>query len=474
MFKETRRRNSQKRSLLDSIVGTFRLLQMKTSTRTPGQSPQTDLCLDPVSFPAKFLPDTANHVEPVNTDPMVSPKKQRSSLQEKPDKVNPSTLKSRGRARINITRNAIESELPPLQMPEPIEAVEIILDSLPPKTPAVEAIFSPPSTEPSTQRPESKDTPPPGDLTSSDQTGQGGRPGRRARPQVSYKEPSLHTKMRRPDAKLVDAVVERRTSVEPQSACPTTIQRETSEELGWKPISNVSGRGVEEVGEVGSPLRQKLDRRETGQDVKTAPSNPAGERSTASKAISALISETSTVKRKIVASATTTAPDALSFSSQKKDDLAIFDFPDPSTADVSGPRITDLAKAARSARRHSSVPASSAFTSSSQEDRKSKKTEGALPSLHKRPGSASIKSTNSTNLKSVSSTNPVKSISTSKLIVKEKKPSSSEASTIDDSCINIKVPVSNQVEEKESRTMSLSTGTLRAERAASRRKSMMI
>ncbi len=423
---------------------------------------------------------------------MVSPKKQRSSAQEKPDKPNLSTLKSRNRARINITRNAVESELPPLQMPEPIEAVEIMLDSLPPKTPAVEEIFSPPSTEPSTQRPESKDTPPPGDLSSSDQTGQGGRPGRRARPQVSYKEPSLHTKMRRPDAKLVDAVVERRKSVEPQTTLPASIKRETNGDLSWKPVSNVSGRSGDEEGEVGSPLRQKLDRRETSQDVKPAPSTQPEERSTASKAISALINETSTAKRKLAASSALAASDASSTSSgslnrvdskrettttqsgPEKDSLAIFDFPDPSLADTSGNRITDLAKAARNARRHSSVPASSAITSSSLEERKPRKAEGALTSLHKRTGSGTVKSTTSTSLKSTSVTNSVKSMPASKPSVKEKKSSSSEAPSIDNKCIDVKVSMSNEVVEKESASMSLATGNLRAERAASRRKSMML
>jgi hypothetical protein len=261
-------------------------------------------------------------LEPVNTDPMVSPKKQRHSVQEKPEKPEKPavpTLKARtGRPRLNINRTITPPEIPLLPIPDPVQVAEVNLDALPPKTPAVEAIFSPPTTEPSTSRPESKDTPPPGDLSAADQIG-AGRPGRRARPAVSYKEPSLHTKMRRPDAKLVDAIVDRRTSVEPQTAPPTiskpTVKRETAEELGWKPVSAIAGRVGEEEAETGSPLRQKLDRRETGQEGKCSPASDSIEvkASAASKAISALISETSTAKRK----AATVAPSTSEFSESK-------------------------------------------------------------------------------------------------------------------------------------------------------------
>lgn len=365
-------------------------------------------------------------------------------------------------------------------MPETIHVAEINLDALPPKTPAVEGIFSPPTTEPSTSRPESKDTPPPGDLSAADQIG-AGRPGRRARPQVSYKEPSLHTKMRRPDAKLVDAIVDRRTSVEPQTAPSTTskptIKRETAEELGWKPVSAIPGRAGEEEAESGSPLRQKLDRREIGQEGKSSPASDSinVKASAASKAISALISETSTAKRK----AATTAPSASESIDSKtqnrpaakdpiikqeedtKDNLAIFDFTDSSPADTATnprTRINELAKAARNARRHSSVPVSL------PEERKlerSEKAEGALPSLHKRTGSGNVKSSSTSNL-----TKSTNASSTRLNSVKDKKvglpPSSSS--------IDLKAKLDVVDEERKDKE----TTALRAERAASRRKSMML
>ncbi|KAH7401644.1 hypothetical protein BKA66DRAFT_406014 [Pyrenochaeta sp. MPI-SDFR-AT-0127] len=430
--------------------------------------------------------------KPVNTDPVVSPKKQRSSLQEKPGKNAVPTLKSRGRPRLNITRNISQDELPPLQMPEPIPTAEIILDSLPPKTPAVEDVFSPPSTEPSTQRPESKDTPPPGDLSAADQTGQGARPGRRARPQVSYKEPSLHTKMRRPDAKLVDAVIERRTSVEPQTAPSTVVKLESNGNINWKPVSAVSGpRGEEEI-EAGSPLRQKLDRRETSQDMKIPPpSDRPEERSTASKAISALINETSTAKRKMAAAAIQSVHDqkpaseslvpSRSYDSialrkepivkqetQETDKLAVFDFTDSPPAEIATnprPRINELAKAARNARRHSAMTAP--VSSVAYEDRKAERPEGALSSLHKRTGSGNAKSSGTINLtKNANVSTFSKSTAVSRPVVKEKKPTGAlpvNVTTIDD-----------VVAEKNNEARALATSTLRAERAASRRKSMML
>jgi hypothetical protein len=418
---------------------------------------------------------------------MVSPKKQRHYVQEKPEKPEkpavPTSKARTGRPRLNINRTITPPEIPLFPMPESVPVSEINLDALPPKTPAVEAIFSPPTTEPSTSRPESKDTPPPGDLSAADQIG-AGRPGRRARPAVSYKEPSLHTKMRRPDAKLVDAIVDRRTSVEPQIAPPTTskptVKRETAEELGWKPVSAIAGRVGEEEAETGSPLRQKLDRRETGQEGKSSPASDSIEVKTsiASKAISALISETSTAKRK-VATATLDATGSSESKTQirptvkepiikqeegTKDNLAIFDFTDSSPADIATnprTRINELAKAARNARRHSSVPASLPEERKPERSEKSEKPEGALPSLHKRTGSGNVKSSSSSNLSRSTSTNSSRMTS-----VKDKKTGfpASNSST------DLRAKIDAADEEPKARE----TTALRAERAASRRKSMMI
>jgi hypothetical protein len=291
--------------------------------------------------------------------------------------------------------------------------------------------------------------------------------------------------MRRPDAKLVDAIVERRTSVEPQTAPSTTsksaIKRESAEELGWKPVPAISGRSGEEEAETGSPLRQKLDRRETGQEGKSSPMSDSIEvkPSTASKAISALIQETSTAKRKSISTVPNASKPAAESSDSKpqskampkepavkqeedpnKDNLAIFDFTDSSPADTANnprTRINELAKAARNARRHSSVP-----TSSASEDRKperSEKPDGALPSLHKRTVSGTVKSSSTTSLGKSTSTARQNS-------VKDKKSTlPSSASSID-----LRAKIEAADEERKARDLT----ALRAERAASRRKSMQL
>lgn len=378
---------------------------------------------------------------------MLSPKKQRSSTKEseKPQKKKLPSVNLKGRQRLPVTRTITPPEMPMLAAPEPVPVAEINLDSLPPKTPAADALFSPPSTEPSRPRPDNKDTPPPGDVSSGNQTGLAGRPSRRARPQVSYKEPSLAAKMRR-DGKLADAVVvpqtDRRTSVEIKLAPLTTgrvaIKRETGDEEA----------------EAGSPLRQKLDRRDNASPPESVQEN----QSTTSKAISALIDQTSTANRRTSIKFTAKTSDepasqavddkepTVKTEPTEKDDLAIFDFNESDPADSTHPR-TDLAKVARSARRHSSVPA---LSSNEPET-----TAGSLASLHKRTGSGTAKST------STSTTSLAKSTSAARLNAKKASSSASASAKAD----NV---VANDVEKVDA------TSTLRAERMASRRKSMML
>ncbi|KAL1797458.1 hypothetical protein ACET3X_004064 [Alternaria dauci] len=434
--------------------------------------------------------------KPVNTDPVLSPKKQRSSHQdkpEKPDKPDKPASKTRSRPRLNITRNTTP-DLPLLPISEPIPTASIVLDSLPPKTPAVDTILSPPSTEPSTQRPDNKDTPPPGDLSSVDQTGQAGRPGRRARPQVSYKEPSLNVKMRRPDAKLVDAVVDRRTSVETQHVPSTLVKRDADGEISWKPVSIVSQSRGEEEAEAGSPLRQKLDR---NQDSKASPASfEPEERSVTSKAISALITETSTAKRRVsslnagfvsepVTAKSIDLPlqdkDTIAVQSEpkEKDSLAVFDFTDSSPADpTTNPRtrVNELAKTARSARRHSAMPASSASTSLEGHKAERERVEGALPLLHKRTGSGNVKSSSSTmSLGRSNSANGIaKGTSSARTAgAKERKSTDTASVPAGANTTNVTANVDG-AEGIKVRDRERETSTLRAERAASRRKSMML
>jgi hypothetical protein len=81
--------------------------------------------------------------------------------------------------------------------------VDTIELPIPCESPAGIDMFSPFSSQPSTARPESRDTPPPAELGPGNE---GQRPSRRARGAVSYAEPNLRDKMRRPTKELADAV----------------------------------------------------------------------------------------------------------------------------------------------------------------------------------------------------------------------------------------------------------------------------
>ncbi|PVH80789.1 hypothetical protein DL98DRAFT_184489 [Cadophora sp. DSE1049] len=124
-----------------------------------------------------------------------------------------------------------------------------------PETPAALAEFSPESSQPpSTARVESRDTPPPSDLGAG---GEAQRPSRRARGSVSYAEPSLRDKMRRPTKDLVDAVVpgQKPRSIvkhEEPDTVALTIKAEPEADDAWKSMPAASSATVEN-----SPLRTK-------------------------------------------------------------------------------------------------------------------------------------------------------------------------------------------------------------------------
>ncbi|KAL5420794.1 hypothetical protein PMIN04_006123 [Paraphaeosphaeria minitans] len=402
--------------------------------------------------------------KPVNTDPMVSPKKQRSSAPEKPAKVDKPEKKKAGRPRITAARNVLP-DIVRQESAEPIATAEIHLEYLPPKTPAAEAIFSPPSTELSMSRTESKDTPPPSDLTSMSQTGIIGRPSRRARPQVSYKEPSLNTKMRRPSKEFVDAVIvdhSQRTSVEPPQSAPSSahvVIKDEPEDSPWKPLGAAGELRGREAAELGSPLRQKLDRKDGTQDVK--PERPKLNSSAAERAIEKLIEQTKSEKRKsltsagILSSADDTRPHERSepmtreITAESDNDMAIFDFNESSpaagapTATSARPKIS-LASAARERRRHSSIPA---VATSEPEDRKPESSTRvtSLPAVHRRTGSGSVKT-------GAPAAGLAKSTAAARSSMKEREKRAGEK------------PPSGSEGVRESR----------AERTASRRKSMMV
>ena len=135
-----------------------------------------------LSSPVKKVQDTIKQERVSSQEDLVKPTRARGSSKE-----SAATMGS-----INFTTKDLNT----------VDNVE-----LPPKTPAIEGLdlFSPSVSDPSERRPERGDTPPPPDL-GADSTGSFGRGSRRSRGSVSYAEPNLRDKMRRPTKDLIDAV----------------------------------------------------------------------------------------------------------------------------------------------------------------------------------------------------------------------------------------------------------------------------
>lgn len=166
--------------------------------------------------------------EPVNTDPVVISPRKKDQEKDKPSKRAGVTT-SRDRLTKREPAAAIQVDVPETQaIAPPVTEIELDAIKLEPKTPSALDIFSPASTQPSEARPEGRSgTPPPIGLgvgTAADAAGEG-RGSRRARAQVSYAEPSLVSKMRRPGKELAPAVGAggRSASTQPE------LKREASE-----------------------------------------------------------------------------------------------------------------------------------------------------------------------------------------------------------------------------------------------------
>ncbi|OBT69810.1 hypothetical protein VE03_00709 [Pseudogymnoascus sp. 23342-1-I1] len=173
-----------------------------------------------------------------NTDVANSPKKlskppmgDDSSLLEK---IGGTKGRERPRSR-NEPRIVIPAQVDPVVAMPSIETIPE------PETPAaLEDLFSPTSSAPSTARQISRDTPPPQEIG---QGGEGHRPSRRARASVNYAEPNLRDKMRRPAEGQIDAVTGegkyRRASCVPAEDEPPTVVKikpepGTGDDASWK------------------------------------------------------------------------------------------------------------------------------------------------------------------------------------------------------------------------------------------------
>ena len=261
---------------------------------------------------------------------------------------------------------------------------------LPPKTPLLDELdlFSPTISDPSEPRPERGDTPPPPDLGSDTGMGSLGRASRRSRGSVSYAEPSLRDKMRRPTKDLVDAVS--RSHRAQQSFGERLDDHVSSLEAGLEKLSIKPGEM--EVLQQRWPIKPAEESRSQQARQRAETSSPLGNKANSAAAVlpASVVTDrrrrTSAMtrmdeddsERKQSGSATAIA--ALSGPAQRRgrqdgqanqhegnkdamiadqmDRASIFDFTPSSPEQVHPTRNREAAtaKATRSTRRHSSVP----------------------------------------------------------------------------------------------------------------------
>nr|OQO31896.1 hypothetical protein B0A51_01091 [Rachicladosporium sp. CCFEE 5018] len=226
-----------------------------------------------------------------------------------------------------------------------------------PQSPAVPNIFSPTPSESSINANASRDTPPPGDLSSlSNSTTasviEGLRPSRRARGAVNYAEPSLTAKMRRPDKKMVDALTglsdHRRVMSAPvnkRAGRAVEIKAEEEDEDAWKKLPEASV--VPTSMDVPSPVpRSKHHVR--------CSSDPLGMDEQSMPAVA------SSTPKATVPHPTNNGlkqPDELDEAMKRLKDMEIFDFKDSSSPpSVASSGTGSSSSTTRTSRRHSFIP----------------------------------------------------------------------------------------------------------------------
>jgi len=287
--------------------------------------------------------------------------------------------------------------------PDPVQietSAETIIHSVEvqpePETPAAPDIFSPSSSQPSTAR-ESRDTPPPPDLGPGTE---GQRPSRRARPAVSYAEPNLRDKMRRPTKELIDAVSKdekalRGSSVKlEEDLAPTTgtIKAEPEADDDWKRMPAASSATVEN-----SPLSSKapmtdtlpssiMTHRKRRESILSQAEADLAKQSSGS-AIAALLAENRRAKAAArekpkeneAAKGKITAEDDAVTKAMSKLDIYEFRGSSPNSEDGKPKPIQEEKPTSRISRRLSSVPRDSAAQSESEASDMEgpRKTEGS-------------------------------------------------------------------------------------------------
>lgn len=311
--------------------------------------------------------------KPINTDPIVSPKKSTTKGKMSDEKPHPKKLSEHGpkepprpRSRQSIKPAAEKLSIisiPPTQPVAP-EVAEIQPTKLPPKTPAApDDLFSPVTTEPSTSLPQAgRDTPPPGDLRAASEAN-AGRAGRRARNSVNYAEPSLNSKMRRPSAQLVDAVDSKGRPV-PGIMVPSATAKEkilTASLIKTEPRNEDAWKKLPSAGEPASPLSKKSTglsaplQTISGNGVEMREIIELPVQSAAAAAISTLIQSNKERRKSQGVVFAATEKEEKEEKKKERDSLGVFDFVSSSPPRDHVPaKSTERARTA--SRRHSAVP----------------------------------------------------------------------------------------------------------------------
>jgi hypothetical protein len=168
-------------------------------------------------------------------------------------------------------RSKMKKQPAPIVIPTPSSPAPVVHVDMEPESLLTEPNLAiPDSPQPSAPREEVKDTPPPVDISSNGETTRGNR---RARAAVSYAEPNLRDKMRRPNTKqLFDAVAGEGKNIRRTSQCqkddpasgPSSLAKSgglsgSSRRDGFSQ-PGVSSDAYRDIDNIASPLVQKTNR----------------------------------------------------------------------------------------------------------------------------------------------------------------------------------------------------------------------
>ena len=318
-----------------------------------------------------------------NADPQSPAKSSIVGANDKPIPIRDTLLQKAKIKDQNREKHRAKTPVEPNTQGTKVKGLDVVIP-YEPETPAPAPLdlLSPASTEPSARQEGRGDTPPPPDLGPDTGTGSFGRASRRSRGSVSYTEPSLRDKMRRPTKELVDAVGAKERARQAHAMDMANIESTLAEIKmeeerpavlpHWKTDRTEGSHAQKErkEAESTSPLSKKA--------LVPPPGLPLSIMTDRKRRISALAKvddETGQTKTKASGAASVIAALAVSKrghepsgrheeagddgSHRQSDRTSIFDFTG-SSPEPKGPAVEpveDLKPPSRSARRHSSVPA---------------------------------------------------------------------------------------------------------------------